>query len=113
RCRTDAGPMIDACSECPGLWDNPVVYRFERVSFRSRWSHEAEQKQLTADHRPMFAVEIHDLSKDYPMGFWRKRRHAALRGLNLCIEQGEIFGLLGPNGAGKSTTLKILLGLIF
>jgi ABC-2 type transport system ATP-binding protein len=61
----------------------------------------------------MFAVETHDLSKEYPVGFWRRRRHPALRGLNLCVEQGETFGLLGPNGAGKSTTLKILLGLIF
>jgi ABC-2 type transport system ATP-binding protein len=39
------------------------------------------------------------------------RRLAALDGLDLAIEPGEVFGLLGPNGAGKTTTVKILLGL--
>ena len=36
---------------------------------------------------------------------------AAVDGLSLKVEPGEIFGLLGPNGAGKTTTVKILLGL--
>jgi ABC-2 type transport system ATP-binding protein len=35
----------------------------------------------------------------------------AVDGLDLTIEQGEIFGLLGPNGAGKTTTILLLLGL--
>jgi len=61
----------------------------------------------------MFAVETIDLTKDYRVGFFRKRRKRALDGLNLQVEAGEVFGLLGPNGAGKTTTLKILLGLIF
>ncbi len=39
------------------------------------------------------------------------RRVAALDGLDLAVEPGEVFGLLGPNGAGKTTTVKILLGL--
>ena len=37
---------------------------------------------------------------------------AALQGLNLRVEPGEILGFLGPNGAGKSTTVKILTGMI-
>ncbi|MBG6215677.1 ABC-2 type transport system ATP-binding protein [Arthrobacter sp. CAN_A6] len=39
-------------------------------------------------------------------------RAAALTGLDLSVEPGEVHGFLGPNGAGKSTTLRILLGLI-
>lgn len=36
----------------------------------------------------------------------------ALKGLNLSVEQGEIYAFLGPNGAGKTTTILILLGII-
>lgn len=58
-------------------------------------------------------VEIHDLTKDYEVGFWRKRQVRALDGLSLSVDQGEIFGFLGANGAGKTTTLKLLMRLIF
>ena len=36
----------------------------------------------------------------------------ALQGLDVTIEQGQIYGLLGPNGAGKSTLIKTLVGAI-
>lgn len=36
---------------------------------------------------------------------------AAVKGLTLQVEQGEVFGFLGPNGAGKTTSVKMLLGL--
>ncbi len=36
----------------------------------------------------------------------------AVKGLNLHVEKGEIFGLLGPNGAGKTTTIKMMTGLL-
>ncbi|MCU1268442.1 MAG: transporter [Acidobacteria bacterium] len=58
-------------------------------------------------------VEIENLTKDYDVGFWRKRKVRALDGLSLSVEQGEIFGFLGANGAGKTTTLKLLMRLIF
>lgn len=36
----------------------------------------------------------------------------ALQGMNLQINQGELFGFVGPNGAGKTTTMRILAGLL-
>ena len=58
-------------------------------------------------------VEIENLTKDYEVGFCRKRKVRALDGLSLSVNQGEIFGFLGANGAGKTTTLKLLMRLIF
>jgi ABC-2 type transport system ATP-binding protein len=43
----------------------------------------------------------------------KNRKVAALKSLDLDVNEGEIFGLLGPNGAGKTTAIKVLMGLIF
>src|SRR6202041_1050373 len=59
------------------------------------------------------AIEIERLTKDYPVGFWRKKMRRSLDHLSLQVEEGESFGFLGPNGAGKTTTMKLLMGLIF
>jgi len=61
----------------------------------------------------MPAIEITNLTKDYEVGFWRKRKVRALDALSLTVEAGQIFGFLGANGAGKTTTLKLLMRLIF
>ena len=61
----------------------------------------------------MLAIEIDNLTKDYEVGFWRKRKVRALDGLSLSVEHGQIFGFLGANGAGKTTTLKLLMRLIY
>ena len=61
----------------------------------------------------MAVVEIENLTKDYEVGFWRKRKVRALDGLSLNVEPRQIFGFLGANGAGKTTTLKLLMRLIF
>jgi ABC-2 type transport system ATP-binding protein len=61
----------------------------------------------------MAAIEIKELSKTYPVGFWKKTSFPALRNLDLTVDAGETFGFLGPNGAGKTTTLKLLMGIIF
>lgn len=39
-------------------------------------------------------------------------RTEIIKGINLSMEQGEIFGLLGPNASGKTTTIKMLVGMI-
>jgi ABC-2 type transport system ATP-binding protein len=51
----------------------------------------------------MSLIEVKGLKKNYGA-------LQAVRGLDLQIEQGEIFSLLGPNGAGKTTTVEILEG---
>ena len=50
------------------------------------------------------AVEAHQLVK-------RFGQNLAVRGIDLAVSRGEIFGLLGSNGAGKTTTLRMLCGL--
>lgn len=52
------------------------------------------------------AVDLHGVEKVY-----RGKVHA-LRGVDLRIQRGEIFGLLGPNGAGKSTLVKIMMTVV-
>jgi ABC-2 type transport system ATP-binding protein len=49
------------------------------------------------------AVEVVDLHKSYGA-------LEAVRGIDLHVEEGEVFALLGPNGAGKTTTVEILEG---
>lgn len=53
----------------------------------------------------MLAIETRGLSKVY-------LRHKVVGGLNMHVEQGDIYGFVGRNGAGKSTTMKMICGMI-
>jgi ABC-2 type transport system ATP-binding protein len=58
-------------------------------------------------------IETRELRKSYTVGKGAKARTVnAVRGLDLKVAEGEIFGFLGPNGAGKTTTLRMLTTLI-
>ncbi|HYH39518.1 MAG TPA: ABC transporter ATP-binding protein [Azospirillum sp.] len=60
---------------------------------------------------PANAVEIRGLTKVY-QGSGRSGPKHALKGIDLTIPRGSLFGLLGPNGAGKSTLINIMAGLV-
>ncbi len=52
-----------------------------------------------------FAIQSLSLRKEFG-------KTVAVRGLNLEVPRGEVFGFLGPNGAGKTTSIKMFLGLV-
>ncbi|MDA1008304.1 MAG: ABC transporter ATP-binding protein [Planctomycetota bacterium] len=52
------------------------------------------------------AIDLQNLQKTYAGGV------QALRGVDLFVGTGEVFGLLGPNGAGKSTLVKVMLTVV-
>src|SRR5579862_6889346 len=54
----------------------------------------------------MNALEVSQLTKIYSMGV------TALKGIDLCVAEGDFYALLGQNGAGKSTTIGIICSLI-
>ncbi|MGE3618226.1 MAG: ABC transporter ATP-binding protein, partial [Gemmatimonadales bacterium] len=51
------------------------------------------------------AIRFDGVSYDPGGGF-------AIRGLDLVVPEGSIYGFLGPNGAGKTTTIRLLMGLL-
>lgn len=60
---------------------------------------------------PENAIEVRGLTKTYG-GSGKAPPKQALKGIDLDVPAGSIFGLLGPNGAGKSTFINILAGLV-
>jgi ABC-2 type transport system ATP-binding protein len=54
----------------------------------------------------MLAIETHELRKEF------SEEIVAVDGIDLAVEQGEMFGFLGPNGAGKTTTVRMLTTLL-
>ena len=67
----------------------------------------------------MTVIDVRGLRKDFTVrvktGWLRRRARvvAAVDGIDLAVERGEMVGYIGPNGAGKSTTLKMLTGVLY
>ncbi len=63
-------------------------------------------------------IDVHGLRKEFTITRrtgrlrWARSTIAAVAGVDLQVERGELLGYLGPNGAGKSTTLKMLTGVL-
>ncbi|MBM4278533.1 MAG: ATP-binding cassette domain-containing protein [Deltaproteobacteria bacterium] len=58
------------------------------------------------------AIEAKGIVKTFQSGWWHRRVKEVLKGIDLQVEEGELFGILGPNGAGKTTLLSILSTLL-
>ena len=56
-------------------------------------------------------IELKGVEKTF-RDFWLRPLAKAVRGLDLEVMRGDVFGLIGPNGSGKSTTIKMILGLV-
>ena len=59
----------------------------------------------TSNPNSEIAIQVQGLTKSYG-------KVHALRGIDLQVQRGEIFGFLGPNGAGKTTTIRCMLDMI-
>ena len=116
------GRMIAGAMPGPFMFETAIEQELRSTSRPDR--REAASRSFRDDARALgftgapcsinaSAIRIEDLTKDYSVGFWRKRPYRALDRLSLDVEPGEVFGFLGPNGAGKTTTLKLLMQLIF
>ena len=79
----------------------------------SDWAVEAENLVKKFPQRTPSAEKGEKKKSFWPFGKKEPQAlFAAVDGVNLQIERGEIFGLLGPNGAGKSTTIRMLCTLL-
>ena len=72
-----------------------------------------ERGEFTIPSSHMTAIiQTQKLRVEYSSRELRQPTKIALRGLDLEVRAGEIFGFLGPNGAGKTTTMNVLLGYV-
>src|SRR5213078_2463380 len=83
-----------------------ISVHFPRLSLASLYSPIPAAILVFVGASSDFAIDLRSVSKIY------NRRIHALRGIDMKVNRGEIFGLLGPNGAGKSTLVKIMTTIV-
>ena len=67
---------------------------------------------VCARYGACFMIEMKNISKHYPRGFFRKQKTQAVDDVSLTIRTGETLGLVGESGSGKTTLGRIALRLI-
>src|SRR5206468_3456225 len=86
---------------------------------RRRRTRVADRRSPLSEHRIVTVIEARGLRKEFTVRVksgWlgrRTRMVAAVDGIALTVQRGEMVGYIGPNGAGKSTTLKMLTGVLY
>jgi ABC-2 type transport system ATP-binding protein len=69
------------------------------------------KEPVSSQHSDGLAIEVRGLVKRYRGGRGQDDIEA-VRGIDLAVRRGEVFGFLGPNGAGKTTTVRMLCTLL-
>ena len=93
---------------CAGAWTRQ---RTGAARAAPRLKDPSDPRMSAPPPAPDFAIQAEGLVKTYPATKMTPEK-TALRGIDLAIPRGSMFGLLGPNGAGKSTFINILAGLV-
>jgi ABC-2 type transport system ATP-binding protein len=100
----------------PGTDSKPGFQSFlRRLSLCFFSAHEFARQKNAAIYltTKMSAIlKIENLCVEFRSREFRGGSKAAVKGLNLSVNAGEVFGFLGPNGAGKTTTMNVLLGFV-
>src|SRR3954447_3074294 len=99
--------MIFACAPAAGA--RTATTTSAAVFFRFTGAlNTPKRRRMRSVHsaRAMATIETSDLQRTFKGGIY------AVRGIDIAVERGEVYGFLGPNGAGKSTTVRMLVTLL-
>ena len=94
------------------MWQRLCVCQVKGFGLAGRWQYAARQNNTESVSKNMEVIlETRDLRVEYRAQNGQGKK-VAVKGLNLKVHAGEVFGFLGPNGAGKTTTMNVLLGFV-